>query len=641
MDIPYILDSKNDERVRWISDFCHLNKLLKRPCYFLPIIPAIMQKRASFSHITKLDNSMGFYTFELDSHTQQYCVIITSFGFYQYVRLPMGLTNSPDVFQSVMHPSFQDIPSVECSIDDIGVFTNSDFDHHLSIVKQVLLRLEESGFTINPLKCDWAVQSTNYLCFFLMADGINLSLKKLRQLVGFFVLRHLRTHVRSFVGLINYYKDMWPRRAHILAPFNELCGAKRKFTWTGIHENSFNLAKKLIAEDVLLRFPNHKLPFEIYTDANNFQIGATLLSNSTTNNRIFRWKQKIQEFSPTLIYVKGQCNVEADALCRLPMDIQAHEIMLNHPPVDPHNPLFNKHPLDLKYIQSNQDQDAELQKVLMEDPKFVKSSIHEVDLIHYKSDEFEKPKIVIPNAIQLTAIRWMHSLLDHAGITRLSSTFRKHFWFPQMNKAITQLVQKCEYCQCFNKQTIKYGHVPPKQIKHLCPWEEVSVDMIGPWKISMNKFEYQFRALTCIDTIIGLPEVIPVDNATSKSVAIAFEDNWLSRYPAPLICLHDNGNEFLGPAFSSMLARNKIKSVPTTVKNPQSNAIVERMHHSISTMIAISLYENHPVKYEDVSNLVFSKCMSAQYAVRSTVNRSLKHTPGELGFWKRYDSSYS
>ena len=165
--------------------------------------------------------------------------------------------------------------------------------------------------------------------------------------------------------------------------------------------------------------------------------------------------------------------------------------------------------------------------------------------------------------------------------------------------------------------------------------------MIGPWKISMNKFEYQFRALTCIDTIIGLPEVIPVDNATSKSVAIAFEDNWLSRYPAPLICLHDNGNEFLGPAFSSMLARNKIKSVPTTVKNPQSNAIVERMHHSISTMIAISLYENHPVKYEDVSNLVFSKCMSAQYAVRSTVNRSLKHTPGELGFWKRYDSSYS
>ena len=72
-----------------------------------------------------------------------------------------------------------------------------------------------------------------------------------------------------------------------------------------------------------------------------------------------------------------------------------------------------------------------------------------------------------------------------------------------------------------------------------------------------------------MDSIIGLPEVIPVDNATSITVAHAFEDNWLSRYPCPLRCLHDNGNEFLGPAFSLMLERNKIKSIPTTVKKPK------------------------------------------------------------------------
>ena len=62
------------------------------------------------------------------------------------------------------------------------------------------------------------------------------------------------------------------------------------------------------------------------------------------------------------------------------------------------------------------------------------------------------------------------------------------------------------------------------------------MDIIGPWKIDINKFEYQFRALTCIDLNIGLPEVIPVDNTTSVKVAQAFEDNWLSRYPAPQRC---------------------------------------------------------------------------------------------------------
>ena len=166
----------------------------------------------------------------------------------------------------------------------------------------------------------------------------------------------------------------------------------------------------------------------------------------------------------------------------------------------------------------------------------------------------------------------------------------------------------------------------------MCPREEVSADMIGPWRVTINNFEYHFRALICIYTIIGLLEVIPVDNATSTSVASAFENNWLSRYPSPVRCLHDNGNEFLGPAFSSMLTRNRIKSVPTTVKNPQSDSTVERMYQSISAIIAISLRENPPVKYEEVSNLVFNKCTAAQYAIRSTVNISLKHTPGELAF---------
>ena len=119
----------------------------------------------------------------------------------------------------------------------------------------------------------------------------------------------------------------------------------------------------------------------------------------------------------------------------------------------------------------------------------------------------------------------MHSLLGCAGISRPSATLRKYFWFPRMTKAITQFVQKCKFYQRYNKQTIKYGHALSKQIKHLHPWEEVSVDIIGPWEVTINNFEYQFRDLTCIDPIIGLPEVIPVDNTTLASVTSVFEDN--------------------------------------------------------------------------------------------------------------------
>ena len=229
---------KKDGRVRWISDFCHLNKLLRRVWYFLHKIPAIMQKRAGFKYITKLDISMGFYTFNLDDQAQKYCVISTPFGLYKYLRLPMGLTNNPDVFQSVMYPLFQDMPEVECFIDDIWLFTANTFEHHLSILSQVLLRLEGSDFTVSPLKCAYTVQSTYYLGFLLTTEGIKPLPNKIEAISRIF-RPSTTTHIQSFVGLINYYKDMWPKRAHILAPLTELCSSKRKFKWTDVHENSF------------------------------------------------------------------------------------------------------------------------------------------------------------------------------------------------------------------------------------------------------------------------------------------------------------------------------------------------------------------------------------------------------------------
>ena len=110
--------SNKGGRICWISDFCRLNKVLNRAYYFLPNIPFINQKRAGFSFITKLDISISFHTFGLDEQTQQYYIISAPFRHYQYLHLHMGLTNSPDVFLSDMHPLFQDISKVDNFIDN-------------------------------------------------------------------------------------------------------------------------------------------------------------------------------------------------------------------------------------------------------------------------------------------------------------------------------------------------------------------------------------------------------------------------------------------------------------------------------------------------------------------------------------------
>ena len=95
---------------------------------------------------------MGYFTLRLDPDSQKKCTIITPWGKYQYLHLPMGVNVSPDIFQEKMSILMDGLESVRTYLDDLLIISNSTFEDHLHQLSTVLQRLRRAGLKINAEK---------------------------------------------------------------------------------------------------------------------------------------------------------------------------------------------------------------------------------------------------------------------------------------------------------------------------------------------------------------------------------------------------------------------------------------------------------------------------------------------------------
>jgi len=108
-----------------------------------------MLKLEGFQYGTSLDLNMGYYHIELDPFSRKLCTIVLPWGKYEYQRLPMGLCNSPDIFQEKMGELMADLEFVRAYIDDLIILTKDTWENHLEQLRIVLSRLQEAGLKIH------------------------------------------------------------------------------------------------------------------------------------------------------------------------------------------------------------------------------------------------------------------------------------------------------------------------------------------------------------------------------------------------------------------------------------------------------------------------------------------------------------
>ena len=677
---------KANGTVRFLSDFRELNKRIVRKPFPIPKIQDLLQKLQGFQYATSLDLNMGYYTIRLDPDAQKLCTIILPWGKYSYQRLPMGVANSPDLFQEKMSELMAGLEFVRTYLDDVLVITKDSFDDHLAKLDRVLARLHEAGLKVNAPKCFFGRMSLEYLGYWLTRDGIAPIPKKIEAMKAIKPPKNT-TQLRSFLGLINFYRDMWKKRSHILAPLAALSSKNVKWRWTDVEQNAFDEIKRVISRDVLLAFPDFSKPFVIHTDASKLQLGAVLSqegrpiafysrklnpaqANYTTGEkellsivetlkeyrnillgypitvhtdhknltfknfnteRVMRWRLILEEFGCQLNYIKGPKNIVADALSRLPTDYDPEV------PTKPPNPAimaeqfgFDKLPvisilpITTKLIQRHQASDDYLQQQLQtQSQAYSVKSLRGGDMFCYNN------KIYVPQSLRKHIVEWYHTVLCHAGETRTEETIKQHMTWPGLREDVRKVIKTCDQCQRLKKSQKKYGHVPPKEAE-VNPWEILQVDLVGPYTIRRKgkKKPLHLHAVTMTDPATGWFEIAQIKTKRADFVANTVEQVWLTRYPWPTRIIYDRGGEFLGKEFQDLIRQEyDIIAKPISTSNPQSNAMLERIHQTLGDMVRTldpsSIDEDDP----------WAGILAAvAFAIRATYHTTRQASPGQLVF---------
>ena len=161
-------------------DFRKLNKRIKQKLYPIPEIHVLLLKFEGFQYTMSIDLNMGYYHTELDPDSSWLCTIVLTWGKYKYLKLPMGLCNSLNIFQEKMNKLFSGFNYVGAYIDGLLVITKGSFEEHLNHLDTVLEKLETSGLKINATKFCFAAHELEYPGYWMSQDSIQLLAEKVK-----------------------------------------------------------------------------------------------------------------------------------------------------------------------------------------------------------------------------------------------------------------------------------------------------------------------------------------------------------------------------------------------------------------------------------------------------------------------------
>ena len=121
-----------------------------------------------------------------------------------------------------------------CFLDDVIVFAHS-FEAHLERLKAVFDRIRAANLKLRPDKCHLFRTRVRFLGFYISKSGLEADPERVRAIKEYGDLKSV-SDVRTFCGLVSYYRRFIKDCALLCSPLTELLRSKAVFSWDARRE---------------------------------------------------------------------------------------------------------------------------------------------------------------------------------------------------------------------------------------------------------------------------------------------------------------------------------------------------------------------------------------------------------------------
>ena len=284
---PVVMVKKKDGTMRFCVDFRKMNDATIKDAHPLPRIDDTLESLHGAQYFTTLDLKSGYWQVPIKEEDKEKTAFCTSSGqLYEFNQLPFGLCNAPATFSRLMDRTLAGLAWNICLyyLDDIIVFS-STWAEHLERLRAVFERLQRANLKLGARKCHLAAREVSFLGYRVTPEGLEPE-PRLMEAISKLPPPINVAEVRSFLGLVGYYRRFVKRFSDKAAPLNHLLHKDHPWKWTRECQEAFQTLKGEIASRPVSAYPDFSKPFRLYTDASNLGLGAILAQRQDGKERI-------------------------------------------------------------------------------------------------------------------------------------------------------------------------------------------------------------------------------------------------------------------------------------------------------------------------------------------------------------------